>query len=90
MDDTGRIFDPAGSVLEQAWLDVIECHDDVMEAQLHAAIQTTALLVLTREITLGRAFDELLYAEPALRCGVECREIRARLANCMVRLRVHA
>ena len=89
-DDVARRLDPAGSVLEQAWLDVVECHDDELHAQLHAAIQTTALLVLTREISLGCAFDEHLYVHAAYRCGVHVREVRQRLAGTMVRLRVHA
>jgi hypothetical protein len=88
-DDAARRLDPAGSALEQAWLDVVECHDDEVHGQLHAAIQTTALLVLTREISLGCALDEHLYVEAAYRCGVHVREIRSRLAAAMMRARIH-
>ena len=85
-----HLFYRAGGVLEQAWHDVVECADDEREVALHAAIQTTSLLVLTGEVTLGRALDEYLYVEAAYRCGVHVREVRQRLAGTMVRLRVHA
>lgn len=88
--DVARLFDRSGMVLEQAWHDVVDSGDDEREVALHAAIQTTALLVLTGEITLGRAFDEYLYVEAAYHCGVHVREIRQRLAGTMVRLRVNA
>lgn len=88
--DVAKLFDRSGMVLEQAWHDVVESGDDEREAALHAAIQTTALLVLTGEITLGRALDEYLYVEAAYHCGVHVREIRQRLAGTMVRLRVNA
>jgi DNA-directed RNA polymerase specialized sigma24 family protein len=88
--DVARLFDRAGMVLEQAWHDVVEAADDERERALHAAIQTTSLLVLTGEVTLGRAFDEYLYVEAAYHCGVHVREIRQRLAGTMVRLRVNA
>lgn len=88
--DVAKLFDRSGMVLEQAWHDVVESGDDEREAALHAAIQTTALLVLTGEITLGRALDEYLYVEAAYHCGAHVREIRQRLAGTMVRLRVNA
>lgn len=88
--DVARLFDRAGMVLEQAWHDVVEAADEERERALHAAVQTTSLLVLTGEITLGRALDEYLYVEAAYHCGVHVREIRQRLAGTMVRLRVNA
>ena len=88
--DVAKLFDRSGMVLEQAWHDVVEAAEDERERALHAAIQTTSLLVLTGEVTLGRAFDEYLYVEAAYHCGVHVREIRQRLAGTMVRLRVNA